>query len=58
MICYYICYADDRALLSPSLMGLRILSPFLLNIVTNPMIVKLNQIKSGYCLNGNTINNL
>ena len=34
-----------------------ILSPLLFNIYTNPMIVKLNQIKSGYCLNGNVINN-
>ena len=25
MICYYICYADDRALLSQSLMGLKLL---------------------------------
>ena len=36
----------------------RILSPLLFNIYTNLMIVKLNQIKSGYCLNGNIINNL
>ena len=35
-----------------------ILSPLLFNIYSNPMIVKLNQIKSGYCLNGNIINNL
>ena len=35
-----------------------ILSSLLFNIYTNPMIVKLNQIKSEYCLNGNLINNL
>ena len=35
-----------------------ILSPVLFNSYTNHMIVKLNQIKLVYCLNGNIINNL
>ena len=35
-----------------------ILSPLLFNLYTNPMIKKLNEIHSRYCLNGNIINNL
>ena len=35
-----------------------ILSPLLYNIYTDPMIGNLNSIKTGYCINGNIINNL
>ena len=57
----YIKWGDNTSNSFPVSNGIRqggILSPLLFNIYTNPMIVKLNQIKSGYCLNGKIINNL
>ena len=57
----YIKWGDNTSDSFPVSNGVRqggILSPLLFNIYTNPMIVKLNKIKSGYCLNGNIINNL
>ena len=57
----YIKWGDNTSDSFPVSNGVRqggILSSLLLNIFNKPMIMKLNQIKSGYCLNGNVINNL
>ena len=56
----YIKWGDYTSYSFPVSNGVRqegILSPLVFNMYTNPMIVKLNQIKLGYCLNGNIINN-
>ena len=57
----YIKWCNNSSDSFPVTMGVRqgcILSPLLFNLYTNPMIKKLNEIHSGYCLNGNIINNL
>ena len=57
----YIKWCNNSSDSFPVTRGVRqggILSPFLFNLYTNPMIKKLNEIHSGYCLNGNIINNL